>query len=434
MTPAAPVKVQSLSCPNCGGTIDLRGFANTLTAVCPHCATVLDATKSPFSILHKFSEKQRRTPAIPLGSRGKFDGTLFEVIGFQVRRIVVDGTPYEWAEYVLFNPYKGFRYLSEYNGHWNFISPVRKLPFEQSRFGRKPSRVLDGRVYRHFQNAYASTVFVLGEFPWRVKVDERVEVDDYTAPPYVLSAERDGKEVNWSEGRYTEGREVWQALAIKSAPPPARGIYLNQPSTYPQKFKSAVRLFLLFGAVWLVMLLYFGAAARRDVVLELSKQFVPRAGGESVYVTPEFEVKGHISNIEVRTTTDLDNQWTFFGYSLINTETGQTWDFGREVGYYHGRDSDGSWTEGGRNDSVIVPSVPPGRYFLRVEPEGEVSTTPVNYEIVIKRDVPVYTYFLIAGLLLVLPLIVIGWRSYRFEYRRWQESDYAVSTSSSSDD
>jgi hypothetical protein len=429
MTPAAPVKVKALACPNCGAQIDLRGFANTLTAVCPHCTTVLDTGSSPFSILHQFQENQRRNPSVPLGSRGKFDGAIFEVIGFQARQIVVDGTPYEWSEYVLFNPYKGFRYLSEYNGHWNFIWPVRKLPFQQARFGRKPSQVLSGRVFRHFQNANAATVFVLGEFPWRVKVEERVEVDDYTAPPYVLSAEHDGKEINWSEGRYMEGREVWQSLGLKDGAPAARGVYLNQPSTYPAKVKSAARMFLLFGAVWLVLLLYFAMAARREIVLDLNRQFVPRAGGESVYVTPEFDLKGHTSNIEVSTTTDLDNQWTFFGYSLINTETGQAWDFGREVGYYHGTDSDGSWTEGGKNDAIIVPSVPPGHYFLRVEPESDTTTPAVNYRIVIKRDVPVYSYFLIAGLLLLLPLIVIGWRSHKFEYARWQESDYATSTS-----
>jgi hypothetical protein len=50
---------------------------------------------------------------------------------------------------------------------------------------------------------------------------------------------------------------------------------------------------------------------------------------------------------------------------LINDQTGQTFDFGREVSYYH--DSDGS--EGSRNNSVIVPSVPSGQYYLRVEPE-----------------------------------------------------------------
>ena len=57
-------------------------------------------------------------------------------------------------------------------------------------------------VYRHFQHATAQTVFVIGEFPWKVRVDEAVVVDDFTDPPYVLSAETTAEEVTWSEGKY----------------------------------------------------------------------------------------------------------------------------------------------------------------------------------------------------------------------------------------
>ena len=42
----------------------------------------------------------------------------------------------------------------------------------------------------------------------------------------------------------------------------------------------------------------------------------------------------------------------------------------REISYYFGRDSDGAWTEGASWDRVWLPSVPPGRYVLIVEPEG----------------------------------------------------------------
>ena len=32
---------------------------------------------------------------------------------------------YQWREYLLFNPYHGFRYLTEYAGHWNVVSTLR---------------------------------------------------------------------------------------------------------------------------------------------------------------------------------------------------------------------------------------------------------------------------------------------------------------------
>ena len=38
--------------------------------------------------------------------------------------------------------------------------------------------------------------------------------------------------------------------------------------------------------------------------------------------------------------------------ALINDDTGVAYDFGKEVSYYFGRDSDGSWTEGADRQTV----------------------------------------------------------------------------------
>ena len=86
---------------------------------------------------------------------------------------------------------------------------------------------------------------------------------------------------------------------------------------------------------------------------------------DSAFVTPTFRLDGRKSNVELSIHTDLDNNWAYFNFALINDQTGQTFDFAREVSYYH--DSDGS--DGSRNNSVIIPSVPSGQYYLRVEPE-----------------------------------------------------------------
>ncbi len=104
--------------------------------------------------------------------------------------------------------------------------------------------------------------------------------------------------------------------------------------------------------------------------------------------------------MEVSIHTDLDNNWAYFNFALINEDTGQAFDFGREVSYY--RDSDGS--EGSRNNSVIIPRVPSGQYYLRVEPEMDRRTAHhVRYELAMHRDVPNYTFFWIAAVLLLIP-------------------------------
>ena len=166
-TPAGAVqKLKGLNCPGCGAALTLRALEHTLTVVCGQCMAILDAKDPHVQILQKFEAKQRVRPKIPLGSRGKLRGAAYQVIGFQVRTIVVEGVSYSWSEYLLFNPFKGFRYITEYNGHWNDVRTARAIPEPVS--GTKPSVELFGDRYVHFQTATARTTYVMGEFPWRV--------------------------------------------------------------------------------------------------------------------------------------------------------------------------------------------------------------------------------------------------------------------------
>jgi hypothetical protein len=423
------VKVRALFCPNCGGTVQLHGYAHTLSVVCSNCKTVLDTSTPTASVLQQAQTKLNREPTIPLGTRGKFYDTVYQAIGFQARQTEVDGDIYEWNEYVLFNPYNGFRYLVEYRGHWNFVNTVKFLPAETTRGGRRAAMVR-GRTYLHFQTATAKTAFVMGEFPWRVHVGEEVSAMDYIAPPDMLSAEGTENELVWSHGEYMTGAQIWQAFQCKGQPPSAAGIYANQPNPYRARARSVWRVWF-----WMLMLLISVAAvlsmfARDQIVLDQNYHFQAGTPGEPAFVTPVFDLQGHPSNVRIDIKTDLNNNWTYFGLALINNDTGEAFDFGREVSYYSGYDSDGRWTEGSDRDSATIPAVLPGRYYLRVEPEMDAaaarSLRAVNYEIVVRRDVPNFTWYWIAALLLLIPPIVTWYRSFSFERARWLESDYGT--------
>ena len=424
--------VKSLNCPGCGAALTVRTFQNVVSIVCSHCHSIIDAKDPNLQILQKFQlAKGERDPLIPLGTRGKIRGTDYEVVGFQRRTITVEGIEYSWHEYLLFNPYKGFRYLTEYNGHWNDTSILKSLPTLNR--GTRPTVTYLGETYRHFQTAEGVTSFVMGEFPWQVRVGDKATVSDYVKPPRVISSETVPGEITWSMGEYMTGADVWKAFGLTGNPPDRIGVYENQPSPMSGKTGATWGLFGMFVVALLVIAMVSSIFSQKHVVFDNSYQFNPVAVGEASFVTEPFQLDGRISDVEVGTQTNASNSWIYLNYALINQDTGQAYDFGREISYYYGSDSDGPWTEGNWTDSVIVPSVPAGTYYLRIEPEGDKARPRVTaYRVTVTRDVPVTSLYLYAFLLLLVPAVVTTWRSVNFEHQRWAESDYAPSSSGSS--
>ena len=157
--PAKPT-VKALNCPGCGAPITLRALGQALSVACGSCHAILDAKDSNLKILQSFRQiVSSDPPLIPLGTRGKIRGNDYEVIGFERRSIKVDGIGYRWHEYVLFNPYKGFRYLTEYQGHWNDVVVCKEQPIVDSRFRIPLEANYLGEVYKHFQTADATSEF-----------------------------------------------------------------------------------------------------------------------------------------------------------------------------------------------------------------------------------------------------------------------------------
>ncbi|AHG93083.1 protein of unknown function DUF4178 (plasmid) [Gemmatirosa kalamazoonensis] len=426
--------VRAVSCPSCGAAIELRGLAWTQSVACGHCGAVLDARDPNLRILQRAHERMTVEPLIPLGTRGEWRGAPYEVIGFQQRTISVDGDDYSWREYLLFNPYRGFRYLTEYDGHWNDVVPLLGIPLAYGT-GARSSASYGGQSFRLFQTARARTTFIAGEFPWQVRAGDSEEVRDYVAPPRVLSAEGTQHETTWSLGSYVDGPAVWKAFALPGRPPQPLGIYANQPSPYAGGVGSWWRTFGLLALLCLVGLLGRALTARRARVYEGRYELAPPStfaravNADSTVtgtplVTPRFTIPGATGNVVVETDADVSQEWMYLQYTLVDETTGQAWPFGREVAYYSGSDADGTWSEGRRRDRVTLGPVPGGQYVLRVEPIGQPRPGhPITYTLRVTRDVPRVWPFAVVLLALLVPPVVGTYRAASFETRRWAESD-----------
>ncbi|HEX2095255.1 MAG TPA: DUF4178 domain-containing protein [Longimicrobiaceae bacterium] len=411
---------RALNCPNCGGGVTIRNPEHTLNVVCDSCGSILDAKHPGLQVLQKFRAAQKVQPLIPLGATGKWKGEEYQVLGFQQRTITVEGIAYSWREYLLFNPQHGFRYFTEYDGHWNDVIPLKTVPREVIQGGR-PVAILHGETFKHFQKAKARTTYVLGEFPWEVRFGDEAVTSDFIAPPRMLSAETTEGETTWSLGEYTPGQRIWEAFKLPGKPRAPKGVYANQPSPHAPRARAYWRAFGVLAALFVAMFIVRIVLAPAREVFSGGYQYFPGAEG-GVVTTDPFTLTGRPAVLEVAVRTDVSNDWVYFNYALINLDTGQATEFGREVSYYHGVEDGESWSEGSMEDEARVPSVPPGRYVLRIEPDGP---APVRYSLRIRRDVPNGFFFLMALLVIVVPPVFASLGAGSFETQRWAESDYA---------
>lgn len=425
---AKTTRTKAFNCPNCAApqTIHAEG---TKALACGSCGSVIGLDNENVKILEKYKGAFKPWPqAIPLGGRGRLRGSEYEVVGFLRRKCSVDGENWEWSEYLLYEESGSLSWLSEYDGHWNIIKPLTRLPTVTSSLG-KPVAVFLGTRYKHFQTATASVSYLIGEFYWRVNLGEQAQVSDYVAPPLMLSSEKTGKEITWSLGEYVTPDEIASAFKLKTPLPKPVGVYANQPSPHLDGHKRYWLAFRLFAVTALAIQIGLAIIAQNKQVYQ--QQIDLSSLANDPFTSDIFTLDGHDSNVVIRNQTSLNNNWAYLDMNLIEKDTGKAYHFTRDVGYYHGVDGGESWSEGDNNDTATLSDIPAGNYYLQIEGEtGSGINTPVT-QLAIKRDEPGYSnlFLLLLGIG-IFPLIA-WWRSHSFESQRWSESDYAAGSDSS---
>jgi hypothetical protein len=414
-------KVKTFGCPNCGGSVSVRALGISITAVCQYCSSVIDVADENLKILRKYNEKIRKT-AITIGSRATLFDTEWEVIGYVVRQINI----YSWEEYLLFNPRQGFRFLVCSDGHWSFVKTIHK---EVKKCYGSTEMECDGKEYKLFSHGDAKVTYVMGEFYWRVKVNEKAKVLDYINPPYILSKEENNAEIVWSQGIYVEKKIIEQAFKLPSLPKP-QDIAPNQPSPFDKHLPN-IMLMSIFFIICLVAQQFIIKFSEEDKIIfsQTIHTFLENKG--QVILSEPIELKGKKSNVEITVSSPVNNSWLELETSLTNDETQETFATLQTVEYYSGSDDEGSWSEGNHDDETIISAVPAGKYHLSLMPDvgsdmGGYAPNglPVDFTITIKRDVPIVSNFYIALFTLLLYPIIALIKSFSFESRRWQNSDY----------
>jgi hypothetical protein len=311
-------------------------------------------------------------------------------------------------------------WLTEYRGHWNL---ARVLPRAVSVVGDRA--IFEKANFKHFQSYHAYVDYVVGEFPWRVQIDEAAAVEDFVAPPRMISRETTQSEETVTLAEYLAQDELQQAFKLPARLSAAVGVFANQPNPQAENRAGVLGHFwkFLLAALAVHVVLLLGA---RGPVLNEVLEFRP--DDDEPKMTREFHLASSVSRLEIEHEANLSNNWISLALTLVNKDTGEAWQASREISRYEGVDEGESWSEGSRSDAVVFAGLPAGTYVIAEDAELDAASNPVRTQVKVSRAGPRWSsLFLLLAALGLFPAYTFV-RHYSFEVSRWSESDHPLVT------
>ncbi|MFI4982219.1 MAG: DUF4178 domain-containing protein, partial [Nevskiales bacterium] len=162
---------RTVTCPSCGGTIEIKAAGYTVNVGCQYCGSVLDVANPDVKLISEFQMAARKLE-LPLGSWGTIQGIEWEVIGYLER----SDDESNWHEYLVFNPYGGYRWIIRAEGSWSLGTMLPEEP--SNAFGNAVS--WNGQRFSlDYDDVATRSDYVLGEFYWRIKTGDTVQAGFY---------------------------------------------------------------------------------------------------------------------------------------------------------------------------------------------------------------------------------------------------------------
>jgi hypothetical protein len=417
-----------ITCPDCGGGLPLQGDRQIQMIHCAYCGSQLNiANPDEPDLLEKVLLSEKPDVPFKLGQMCKFDEIEFEVVGFLRCEENEGYQRYYWDDFLLFNRESGYRWLSLENGHVTLASRieggVEGLP--PGAFYPKWTFVHEGKTYKVFEVSrnLAKLSYVDGELPWVAKVGDAVNYGDAICPPYGITIEWSGAEVEYYRSRYVDRRE----LEVAFDPPPEnlpkpQGVAPTQPYS-----RSPSRLqFMKISACFGLLLLVLGVGSlftKGSKVQDFSISSTHYMAGED---TESFEIKNAPTVCRAKFESNLNNGWVYLVVSLVGgagEQKKELLSFSKEMSFYSGS----GWSEGSRKGNSLFRIDAPGEYKFHVQGEagsdGGKSTSGPSVMMSVYQGALPCRYFLIFAIAsLAYPAASLIRQAY-FEKRRWAPVD-----------
>ncbi len=432
--------VDSVPCPDCGTAVGYYDEVNSTHFVCPKCLVLFQVEDGkPTKRIVEFKKQFRVQPALPIGSTGAFRGRTWRVLGVLHCYEAKDQTA-RWLEYVLREEKTGeAAQLAVYDGHWTFIEPAKSgFDIERARPARDTivTDPADGTVYSIYHQYSPRLAAAIGEFDWNPTDDSTLNIWEFIAPPRMLVGEAaPGAKVPnaWYRAEHVDADELAAAFGVSRQDLGKRtGVGAIQPA--PGEEDSGLLLKLAVGLAALAIVVFLGLQMLRPdkVVMrqyyatqpELSPETgIPVIGGAGRPIVSEsFDVEGPTA-LSVVLTAEITNSWLEVGATLVNDQTGQTYEFVEAPEYYEGLDGGENWTEGSREVQATLGGIPAGRYHFNFSPYSD-GGKPTGFQVIVMENTPLTSNLIVVLVIILIWPVIQVLRRRNHEQQRWYNSEF----------
>lgn len=419
---------KAINCPSCGAGLDVLGGGRVVVQICGYCGTELDALED-YKALRTFADMERPETPFKIGMQGKIDGVEYTIIGTLGMMERWRGMTWRWVDHQLFSPTHGYAWLTFENDHVIFTRRFRRpltpawMSTRWVESAEKPPVIYDGRErYKYYETSTAEITFAEGEFTWVPNIGDKATTVTAMSDRHMLGFTDTGREREIERSRYLPQDETFTTFGAKPEYLPNR-VHPLQPFKAGKNHYFIRNVAAAFAGFALVGLLAVKASEDRRTILP-SQTFDVASLPQEV----SFEITDTEKLSALKLSTDVNNSWAWLEVSLYGPDGAPLFEAGREVGFYHGRDADGRWTEGSRSTELLFRAQQAGRHTAELSvPEKGIwrGTKDISRLSVSADEGRSSTFWL--GLSAVLFGLLFAWKTAKpmlHQRARWRGTDW----------
>ncbi len=407
-------------CPKCKKTNIKYLHDQTLNYICPHCYVVIDNLNRTYDFELR---KNVRKFYLKLGAIGIVKDVKYMVTGMLNKKSVEDHSI--WTEYTLYNPEKGYAWLTVYDGNWTFVEemsvpPLYKWPYYQKDYSRYIN--YDNDVYTKFLIYNTLVIAGKGEFHYDLNSVESALTVEYIKPPYLISFTKTENEIMWFKGEYIENDLIRSGFDLDELPRKQSQGYLEEYKDQ-NRSRTALTLYLITLLIAALYMLVDNSIRDSTKVLNYSEFEVLPIAMDHYKKVGEFKLHQNHQVLEFKfRCAELHNEWAYMDVELLEKKSGKTTYFNMPVEFYSGYDGGESWTEGDNENNAILSNMEKGEYSVGIKAIGS-GNTPLTVNLSVEKNIPIFrNFFMLVLVASIVPLYHL-YKSRKFEINRWLHSN-----------